>query len=573
MTIQYINEADIVRTTWRNKINSNFIDLDNSKAEKNLSNVDDSIILEKLKNVDWDGSWLDADLLDWFDSNDFEKVVNKVSSWQTTPDDIHYPSEKLVKDSLDLKADDNEVVHLTWTETITGRKTFNNDVDINWDVNIDWNVNIKWNLNYVDTENLQVEDKVIILDKGWSNADWSWLEVEENWSIVASLKYNKWDNRWNDWVDNLARVGEITDLDNNKANKDLSNVSNTDFLNKIKAVDWSWSWIDADLLDWKQASDFALSSHTHNWWDISKSWSKLSDIEDVQAYTWQAWKLLAVKNTEDWTEWVPVEAVSWTDELVKADSWDSTAGYLSDKVDWSTLEVDTSTHKIKVKDWVFATDSNVVHKTWDETISWVKTFSGTINLTGEFDWQASKNFKLKGSWEWSFDFSDDDGNDYLQVRAPNIWTIFAVRNNWRLWFKVSNPKISFAFWDNDTGLNYVSDWEFDFYSNNSAKLQIKPSYIWIQVKTVLYDNPIYLRSSWDDNHIIWFASWIDWPEIRWCQGVWIAKNCWGYTRIAQFKGNDMELLQNWWWIILRDWNWNRYKLSVNSNWELELNSI
>jgi len=36
-----------------------------------------------------------------------EDKANKVTSWQTTPDDAHYPSEKLVKDSLDQKANIN----------------------------------------------------------------------------------------------------------------------------------------------------------------------------------------------------------------------------------------------------------------------------------------------------------------------------------------------------------------------------------------------------------------------------------------------------------------------------------
>ena len=36
---------------------------------------------------------------------DFENSGNKVTSWQSTPDDVHYPSEKLVKDSLDAKID------------------------------------------------------------------------------------------------------------------------------------------------------------------------------------------------------------------------------------------------------------------------------------------------------------------------------------------------------------------------------------------------------------------------------------------------------------------------------------
>ena len=38
-----------------------------------------------------------------------ESVNNKVSSFQAAPDDVHYPSEKLVKDSLDLKANKSEM--------------------------------------------------------------------------------------------------------------------------------------------------------------------------------------------------------------------------------------------------------------------------------------------------------------------------------------------------------------------------------------------------------------------------------------------------------------------------------
>lgn len=39
-----------------------------------------------------------------------ENKNNKVSSWQTTPDNTHYPSEKLVKDGLDAKADADNAV-------------------------------------------------------------------------------------------------------------------------------------------------------------------------------------------------------------------------------------------------------------------------------------------------------------------------------------------------------------------------------------------------------------------------------------------------------------------------------
>lgn len=40
-----------------------------------------------------------------------EDNSNKVTSWQATPDNTHYPSEKLVKDGLDAKADADNVVN------------------------------------------------------------------------------------------------------------------------------------------------------------------------------------------------------------------------------------------------------------------------------------------------------------------------------------------------------------------------------------------------------------------------------------------------------------------------------
>ena len=45
-----------------------------------------------------------------------ENVANKVTSFQATPDDSHYPSEKLVKDSLDAKA---PLAYPTFTGTVT----------------------------------------------------------------------------------------------------------------------------------------------------------------------------------------------------------------------------------------------------------------------------------------------------------------------------------------------------------------------------------------------------------------------------------------------------------------------
>lgn len=44
------------------------------------------------------------DIVTWL-KNWFEQTTNKVTSWNATTSDTHYPSEKLVKDSLDTKVD------------------------------------------------------------------------------------------------------------------------------------------------------------------------------------------------------------------------------------------------------------------------------------------------------------------------------------------------------------------------------------------------------------------------------------------------------------------------------------
>ena len=64
-----------------------------------------------------------------------DEIVPIVTAWQATPDDQHIPSEKLVKDSLDTKADTattlagygiTDAVDLSSAQTITGSKRLSN---------------------------------------------------------------------------------------------------------------------------------------------------------------------------------------------------------------------------------------------------------------------------------------------------------------------------------------------------------------------------------------------------------------------------------------------------------------
>lgn len=51
-------------------------------------------------------------------TNKFEEKINKVTSWSQTPSDSNYPSEKLVKDSLDNKQD-TSAKKTTWSATVS----------------------------------------------------------------------------------------------------------------------------------------------------------------------------------------------------------------------------------------------------------------------------------------------------------------------------------------------------------------------------------------------------------------------------------------------------------------------
>lgn len=85
--------------------------------------------------------------------------------------------------------------------------------------------------------------------------------------------------------------------------------------------------------------------------------STFLDLTDTpSSYSGQAGKIVKVNSSEDGLEFgdPPPSA----DEKVKADSGDPTAGFLSDKVDGTTLEVDTALHQLKVKDGVFAPASH-----------------------------------------------------------------------------------------------------------------------------------------------------------------------------------------------------------------------
>ena len=104
-------------STGTNPVNGKAIaaaigDLDSNKTSTDGTNVQVKVTLT-------DGKVSAVNIT----TDNTESNNNKVSSWQTTSDDTHYPSEKLVKDSLDGKVDKVEGKGLSAEDYTTAEKT------------------------------------------------------------------------------------------------------------------------------------------------------------------------------------------------------------------------------------------------------------------------------------------------------------------------------------------------------------------------------------------------------------------------------------------------------------------
>ena len=87
-------------------------------------NVGDNVILGFVENSLYNPIILGVVGFDGLDHSIYELKENKVSAWSGTVNDVHYPTEKLVKDSLDTK------IAKSTTATIIDGRILNNDKQI-----------------------------------------------------------------------------------------------------------------------------------------------------------------------------------------------------------------------------------------------------------------------------------------------------------------------------------------------------------------------------------------------------------------------------------------------------------
>ena len=192
---------------------------------------------------------------------------------------------------------------------------------------------------------------------------------------------------------------------------------------------------------------FAPYNHTHVWADINKTNSKLSDIDDVPSYTNNTFLHVNSSGSLEWT------SVSATDEKVKADSSDSTPGYLSDKIDTSTFQIDTTNHVLQIKPNTFAPYSHT--HTWSQVsktgsklsdIADVPSYTNNtflhVNSSGSLEWttvntsdekvKADSSDSTPGYLSDKIDtstFQIDTTNHILQIK-PNTFAPYSHTHTW-----------------------------------------------------------------------------------------------------------------------------------------------
>ena len=202
------------------------------------NNADTNAFTDAEKTLLWNQSGTntgDQDL-SWL-----ELKTNKITAFQTIPDDTHYISEKLAKDSLDSKE-----------PTITKSTAFNKDFwTAAWTV-LEWNTNVwivwtkevdetnlaDWNAIQYDSASGQY--KSVPFPTWWASG---WIEtVKIAWEQVAWTYYFEYDADSDKTVGNVVIALEVANTGADFIVKCYKNW--TDLSKDITIADWWWTAVN-----------------------------------------------------------------------------------------------------------------------------------------------------------------------------------------------------------------------------------------------------------------------------------------------------------------------------------------
>ncbi len=168
---------------------------------------------------------------------------------------------------------------------------------------------------------------------------------------------------------------------------------------------------------------------------------------------------------------------------------------------WTNTDIDNA---LNLK----ANDNAVVHNSWDETISWVKTFNGNIwigtttNPTEKLEVNGDilsqwgswlSNIRLWADWDKNIEFRNSDWSDPTSITRPS-WTKDLWYYNW--WYQF-----------------YIKDWGnvWIWTTAPTEKLEVNGNTVitWakVNVANIPTSDPSVAWDLWNDSGTVKISAW------------------------------------------------------------------
>lgn len=227
------------------------------------------------------------DIVTWL-KNWFEQTSNKVTSWGNTPSNDNYPSEKLVKDSLDSKASIDSVNNLgsalnsnlsTVAEDITGKEDKSNKITSLNGMLTESDTHYPSSLlvlNHLDTKE-DISNKVTSMtamstDDEYPSAKCVYDKIEERIDdvfghIPQDLGAMAYEDNVDRYVGAVALSNDYEDLDNKPtiptATSDLTNDNGFITSSSVPSASSTVPNADTTTGSYGSGTSYARSNHTH----------------------------------------------------------------------------------------------------------------------------------------------------------------------------------------------------------------------------------------------------------------------------------------------------------------------
>jgi len=302
----------------------------------------------------------------------------------------------------------------------------NESTQFDWDLVVNWNLEVRWTTTKVNSTETEIKDPVITLNKWGTNADGVWFEIEEQWNIVAELKYNKtsWKFRQN--------------------NKDIANQEDVD--NKadkvVWATNWNFAWLDSNwnLIDsWKKPSDYYTKNEVDNIanWKTDKVSTATENNVVIFDANWNikdSWKNI---NNIWWEIWIVQLTDTNKQEIINNNGWFvamwNHSAHTAD-IDNNIFTLSSDWKKLYVhRDWKYRISAMFdvitnsaqwyvwlkLRKNWDDNTKILTLCSWTNNLRDEL------------IWDWVFNMT---AWDYFEI---NVFATNTTITNFDSWYWAS----------------------------------------------------------------------------------------------------------------------------------------